>query len=99
MADLLIKPEHGAAGTLSESRKKKLERNRVLATQKNTAIAELKKRNRETREALKIRTLQYEEEYQTEQENALALRRESRAEGGFYKEPDAQLIFAIRIKG
>merc|ERR1719145_550062 len=46
-----------------------------------------------------LRTLKYEKEYTTEQRKLVALRRKAKAEGNFFVEPEAKLLFVIRITG
>merc|ERR1719437_390415 len=77
----------------------KLERNAALAEEKQKALAATKKLRTEQRESLKMRTLKYNKEYASHQEELVALRRQAKAEGNFFVEPEAKLIFVMRIVG
>merc|ERR1719461_1814507 len=51
------------------------------------------------RHALKMRTLKYDKEYAEHQRKLISLRRKARVEGNFFVEPEAKLLFVIRIVG
>merc|ERR1711972_296244 len=51
------------------------------------------------REALKKRTLQYEKEYADHAKKLIDLRREAKVGGNFFVEPEAKLLFVVRIVG
>lgn len=62
-------------------------------------IYPLLQENRAIRHALKMRTYGYEREYAANEEKLVNLRREAKLNSGFYKEDDAKVIFAMRLKG
>jgi len=82
-----------------EQVKLKLARNAALAEEKQKAVAAAKKDRAEQRAALKTRTLKYEKEYATENRKLVALRRQAKAAGNFFVEPEAKLLFVVRIVG
>lgn len=53
----------------------------------------------EQREALKKRTAEYEKEYADHKQQLIDLRREAKLGGNFFVEPEAKLLFVIRIVG
>jgi len=79
--------------------KLKIERNATLAEEKKTALAAKKKLRAEQRADLKTRTLKYDKEYASTQQELIALRRQAKSEGNFFVEPEAKLIFVVRIVG
>jgi len=82
-----------------ESVQLKLERNTALAEEKRVAAAAKKKERGEQRQQLMLRTLKFEREYASEQRKLIAARREAKAAGNFFVEPEAKLLFVIRIVG
>lgn len=79
--------------------KLKLERNATLAEEKSKSIAAKKKENRELRHDLKMRTKKYNKEYRQFDRKLVTLRREAKLAGNFFVEPEAKLLFVIRIVG
>merc|ERR1711972_1052733 len=67
--------------------------------EKVTATATKKKERAEVRHALKMRTLKYDKEYASFNKKLIAARRQAKASGNFFVEPEAKLIFVIRIVG
>merc|ERR1719335_1749449 len=86
-------------GGVPEGLKKKIQRNTKLNNDKKTALAAKKKTDAEGRRKLKIRTLGYEKEYARTEKKLVALRREAKANNNFFVEPEAKLLFVIRIHG
>jgi len=82
-----------------EQVKLKLERNAALAEEKQKATATKKKLRSEQRHSLKMRTLKYDKEYAAHQRKLIALRRKAKAAGNFFVEPEAKLLFVVRIVG
>merc|ERR1719343_1414967 len=71
-----------------------------LKLARNAALAEEKQKDKEEqREALKKRTQEYEKEYADHQKQLVDMRREAKAGGNFFVEPEAKLLFVIRIVG
>eukprot|EP00933_Yihiella_yeosuensis_P013323 TRINITY_DN123_c0_g1_i4.p1 TRINITY_DN123_c0_g1~~TRINITY_DN123_c0_g1_i4.p1 ORF type:complete len:255 (-),score=83.09 TRINITY_DN123_c0_g1_i4:87-851(-) len=79
--------------------KLKLERNAALAEEKQKATASQKKERAEQRHNLKMRTLKYEKEYASHQRKLVNLRRQAKVAGNFFVEPEAKLLFVVRIVG
>ncbi|XP_057515293.1 60S ribosomal protein L7-2-like [Amaranthus tricolor] len=65
---------------------------------KELANAEKKKRS-ENRKLIFKRAAQYAKEYSDQEKELIQLRREAKLKGGFYVEPEAKLLFIIRIRG
>merc|ERR1711972_1191071 len=74
-------------------------RNAALAEEKQKALAAAKKLRGEQRHSLKMRTLQYEKEYADHAKKLIDLRREAKVGGNFFVEPEAKLLFVVRIVG
>merc|ERR1711972_865563 len=74
-------------------------RNAALAEEKQKALAAAKKLRGEQRHSLKMRTLKYDKEYATHEKKLVALRRQAKAAGNFFVEPEAKLLFVMRIRG
>jgi len=79
--------------------KKKAARNDELAAKKKAKLAELKKARSETRHALKMNAQKYEREYKLAEKHLISMRRTAKQAGQFFVEPEAKLIFCIRITG
>merc|ERR1719343_1941406 len=77
----------------------KLERNAALAEEKRVAVAAKKKERANQRHELKMRTLKYDKEYATQTQKLIALRRKAKSEGNFFVEPEAKVLFVMRIVG
>jgi len=101
MADryLITKDTIAEGAVVPEQVKMKLERNALLAEEKAKAVESKKKANKEQRAALKLRALKYDKEYATHQRKLVQLRRQAKAEGNFFVEPEAKLLFVMRIRG
>lgn len=82
-----------------ENLKKKLERNKKLESQKKEAVAERKSVKKVIRHNLKMRARKNEKNYRKERNALVALRRNARETGNFFVEPEAKLLFVIRITG
>jgi len=96
----LITKEAAAEGAaVPEKVQLKLARNAALAEEKQKAVEAKKKDLEEQRESLKKRTQEYEKEYADHQQKLIDLRREAKLGGNFFVEPEAKLLFVVRIKG
>lgn len=82
-----------------ESSRKKVERNASLLKQKLDAVKAKKAVIKSERSALLERTKKYEKEYEIARQSIIDAKRAARAQGGFYREAEPKVIFAIRIKG
>merc|ERR1711870_102227 len=69
------------------------------AEEKQRATAAKKKQRAEERHNLKMRTLKYDKEYAQFNRKLICLRREAKLAGNFFVEPEAKLLFVIRIVG
>merc|ERR1712137_710581 len=58
-----------------------------------------KKQRAEERHDLKMRTLKYDKEYASHTRKLINLRRQAKAAGNFFVEPEAKLLFVVRIRG
>ncbi|KAL6972963.1 Large ribosomal subunit protein uL30w [Sarracenia purpurea var. burkii] len=82
-----------------ESVLKKRKRNEEWALKKKEELAALKKKNAENRKLIYNRAKLYATEYEEQQKELIQLKREARLKGGFYVNPEAKLLFIIRIRG
>jgi len=101
MADryLISKDTMAEGAAVPEMVKLKLERNAALAEEKQKAAAVKKVERASRRHDLKMRTLKYEKEYATHTRKLVALRRQAKSAGNFFVEPEAKLLFVVRIVG
>jgi len=79
--------------------KKKHESQKSLLEKKNAAVKEKKDARKVIRHKLKMRASKYAKEYRVEESSRIAARRQARKTGNFYVEPEARLMFVIRITG
>mmetsp|Transcript_48790 Transcript_48790/g.91405 ORF Transcript_48790/g.91405 Transcript_48790/m.91405 type:complete len:255 (+) Transcript_48790:73-837(+) len=87
----------GAA--IPELVKLRLARDEKLAEEKKEALAAKQKSREEERAKLKERTDAYEKEYAETASELVKLRREAKLNGNFFVEPEAKLLFVVRIAG
>merc|ERR1712194_658818 len=85
--------------TVPEQVKLKLERNAALAEEKQKATATKTKQRAEERHNLKMRTLKYDKEYAARTRKLINLRRQAKMAGNFFVEPEAKLLYVMRIVG
>eukprot|EP00798_Chlamydomonas_sp_ICE-L_P024019 gene24019-9594_t len=78
---------------------KKLKRDEALATATAAAAVEIKKKSKANRCTIFKKAAGYAKEYKAEEVNLINLKREAKAQGGFYCPPEAKLVFVVRIKG
>merc|ERR1712217_908649 len=67
--------------------------------EKQRATAAKKKQRAEERHNLKMRTLKYDKEYAAHERKLINLRRQAKVAGNFFVEPEAKLLFVMRIVG
>lgn len=84
---------------MPESVLKKQKRSEEWALDKQQKADSLKKKNAENRKLIFTRAKQYSKEYEEQQRELIQLKREARLKGGFYVNPEAKLLFIIRIRG
>ncbi|KAG5594192.1 hypothetical protein H5410_035424 [Solanum commersonii] len=82
-----------------ESVLKKQKRNEEWALVKKQELAVAKKKSVENRKLIYNRAKQYAKEYSEQEKELIRLKREARLKGGFYVDPEAKLLFIIRIRG
>ncbi|XP_019198866.1 PREDICTED: 60S ribosomal protein L7-4 [Ipomoea nil] len=88
-----------AKTVVPESVLKKQKRQGEWALAKKQEIEAIKKKNAENRKIIFNRAKQYAKEYEEQQKELVQLKREARLKGGFYVNPEAKLLFIIRIRG
>ncbi|CAM8994656.1 unnamed protein product [Rhodiola kirilowii] len=82
-----------------ESVLKKQKRNEEWALAKKDTLDKAKKHNSENRKLIFKRAEKYAKEYSEQEKELIRLKREAKLKGGFYVNPEAKLIFIIRIRG
>jgi large subunit ribosomal protein L7e len=92
-----LTPEGSAA--VPELVQKKVARNESLSKEKAEALAAAKKSRQARRHGLKMNAMKFEKEYRLAERHLVNMRREAKAAGKFFVEPEAKLIFCMRIVG
>ncbi|CAD7697710.1 unnamed protein product [Ostreobium quekettii] len=87
------------APAVPESILKKRKREEAWAAKRAADRAEAQKKHNENQKEVFKRAQQYVKEYTARERELIRMRREAKAAGGFYVEPEAKLAFVIRIKG
>jgi len=82
-----------------ESILKKRTRDEAWASQKATAAAEAKAKATKNRDEIFKRAEKYVKEYRDQEKDLIRLKRDARTKGGFYVEPEAKLLFVMRLRG
>merc|ERR1712137_201182 len=82
-----------------ENLKKKTARNQKLAAQKKEAIEHRRHVKKVIRHDCKMRARKFAKNYRKKENALVALRRNARSTGNFFVEPEAKLLFVIRITG
>eukprot|EP00440_Ansanella_granifera_P048057 gb/GFBE01052056.1/.p1 GENE.gb/GFBE01052056.1/~~gb/GFBE01052056.1/.p1 ORF type:complete len:255 (+),score=106.91 gb/GFBE01052056.1/:1-765(+) len=96
----LITEDVAAQGAaVPELVKLKIERNTKLAAEKKEAAEKKAAARAEQRKALQERTVQYEKDYASTEKELVTRRREAKVAGNFFVEPEAKLLFVVRIVG
>ncbi|GAB2284155.1 60S ribosomal protein L7B, variant 2 [Dionaea muscipula] len=78
---------------------KKQKREEEWALAKKQTMEEKRKKNAANRKLIFNRAKIYAKEYEEQEKELIRLKREARFKGGFYVEPEAKLLFIIRIRG
>jgi len=86
-------------GAVPESILKKRKRNEQWAAAKAAEALAVAKKNKANRGVIFKRAEQYAKEYLQKEKDLVRLKREAKAKGGFYVEPEAKLAFVIRLRG
>ncbi|WJZ95554.1 hypothetical protein VitviT2T_014318 [Vitis vinifera] len=84
---------------IPESVLKKQKRNEEWTLAKKQEVEAKKKKNADNRKLIYSRAKQYAKEYEEQQKELIQLKREAKLKGGFYVDPEAKLLFMIRIRG
>ncbi|XP_050224373.1 60S ribosomal protein L7-4-like [Mercurialis annua] len=84
---------------IPESALKKNKRNEEWAVAKKQELEASKKKAKESRKLIFNRAKLYAKEYDQQQKELIQLKREAKLKGGFYVNPEAKLLFIIRIRG
>ncbi|KAI4355896.1 hypothetical protein L6164_004624 [Bauhinia variegata] len=82
-----------------ESVLKKQKREEEWALTKKQELEAAKKKRAENRKLIYNRAKQYNKEYAEQERELISLKREAKLKGGFYVDPEAKLLFIIRIRG
>ncbi|KAL3511530.1 hypothetical protein ACH5RR_024247 [Cinchona calisaya] len=82
-----------------ESVLKKQKRNEEWALAKKQQLEAARNKNLANRKLIYTRAKQYAKEYEKQQKELIQLKREARLKGGFYVNPEAKLLFIVRIRG
>ncbi len=82
-----------------ESVLKKRKRSEEWALAKKQELEATKKKNVANRKLIYVRAKQYAKEYDEQQKELIQLKREAKLKDGFYVNPEAKLLFIIRIRG
>ncbi|KAH6788437.1 Ribosomal protein L30/L7 family protein [Perilla frutescens var. frutescens] len=88
-----------AGQIVPESVLKKLKRAEEWALVKKQEVAALKDKKSANRKLIYNRAKEYAKEYAAQERELIQLKREARLKGGFYVNPEAKLLFIIRIRG
>jgi large subunit ribosomal protein L7e len=84
---------------IPETLLKKRARDEKWAGEAAQHAASEKKARRASRGVVFRRAEQYVKEYKTAEADLVRMRREARAKGGFFVEPEAKLLFVVRLRG
>uniref|UniRef100_A0A0D6QZT5 Ribosomal protein L30 ferredoxin-like fold domain-containing protein n=1 Tax=Araucaria cunninghamii TaxID=56994 RepID=A0A0D6QZT5_ARACU len=95
----MAEEEVKAISVVPESVLKKRKRNEEWEKNKKEQIAAAKAKNAQNRKLIFKRAEQYIKEYRDQERDLIRLKREAKMSGGFYCDPEAKLLFIIRIRG
>ncbi|KAI9091387.1 hypothetical protein K1719_028198 [Acacia pycnantha] len=82
-----------------ESVLKKQKREEEWGLAKKQELEAAKKKSTESRKLIFNRAKMYDKEYKEQEKELIRLKREAKLKGGFYVDPEAKLLFIIRIRG
>uniref|UniRef100_A0A6A7FUF6 Large ribosomal subunit protein uL30 n=1 Tax=Hirondellea gigas TaxID=1518452 RepID=A0A6A7FUF6_9CRUS len=89
----------GRVTPLPESFLKKRKRDQHIKAHRATQKAVEKKKRKTSRKVIFKRAEQYVKEYRQEERSLVFMRRQARKNGNFYVDPQAKIVFVIRIRG
>ncbi|KAJ7560642.1 hypothetical protein O6H91_04G139100 [Diphasiastrum complanatum] len=85
--------------TVPESVLKKRKRDEQWAFTRKEQLEAAKAKSAKSRRVIFKRAELYIKEYQQQESDLIRLKREAKLKGGFYVEPEAKILFVIRIRG
>ncbi|KAI3963752.1 hypothetical protein MKW92_028260 [Papaver armeniacum] len=88
-----------AGPMVPESFLKKQKRSDEWELAKKQELEAAKKKNTDNRKLIFNRAKQYAQEYSEKERELINLKREAKLKGGFYVNPEAKLLFIVRIRG
>lgn len=88
-----------AMAGVPETLQKKKQRNAAWKKADAEAAAAARTHAKAMRGTILTRAAKYAEEYRNQEKELVELRREAKLNGGFYVEPEAKLLFVMRIRG
>eukprot|EP00271_Cylindrocystis_brebissonii_P017299 TRINITY_DN4441_c0_g1_i1.p1 TRINITY_DN4441_c0_g1~~TRINITY_DN4441_c0_g1_i1.p1 ORF type:complete len:258 (-),score=71.79 TRINITY_DN4441_c0_g1_i1:273-1010(-) len=88
-----------SAVAVPESLLKKRRRDEQWAEERASQLLQAKTKAKENRKVIFKRAEQYIKEYRQQESDLIRVKREAKLSGGFYVEPEAKLLFVIRIRG
>lgn len=91
--------EQAAPAHVPETLLKKRKRDEQWAINRKEQLETSKKNSAKNRTLIFKRAEQYIREYRGQEADLIRLKREAKLKGGFYVEPEAKLMFIIRIRG
>jgi 60S ribosomal protein uL30 len=78
---------------------KKRQRNVSLLAKEKAFLAKQRKERATKRKTIFKRAEKYAQEYRSQERDVIRLKRQAKAAGNYYVEPEAKLILAVRIRG
>jgi len=96
---LIAQTNTPAGAAIPENVKVKNAREEAMASEKKKAVAAKEKEDAEAVVALQKRTAGYEAEYEAARQKLIDMRREAKLSHDFFMEPEAKLMFVVRIVG
>ncbi|KAJ4824576.1 60S ribosomal protein L7-4 [Turnera subulata] len=91
--------EEATKAIVPESVLKKRKREEEWALAKKQELEATKSKNAKNRKIIFKRAQQYSKEYAEQERQLIQLKREAKLKGGFYVDPEAKLLFIVRIRG
>lgn len=88
-----------AVAVVPESVLKKRKRNEEWEKKKKDQLDAAKSKRAQNRKLIFKRAETYIKEYRDQEKDLIRLKREAKLNGGFYVDPEAKLLFIIRIRG
>jgi len=93
------KPKKAPGVPIPETILKKRKTLERLQAEHTAKLLELRKKKKAQRKVIFKRAEVYVKEYRNLEKQQITLRRQAKAAGGFYLEPEAKLAFVVRIRG